>query len=99
MARMWNTKRRPAFIEFNERREIVELDSMLKKGEVEVGRRSLFSDWNYQAELKALQARLGEQFDSEQLGRAMVMESHVEEEKRKQMELGVEVSSQLIDNS
>ena len=27
---MWNTRRKPTFIEFNERREIVELDSMLK---------------------------------------------------------------------
>ena len=31
-ARMWNTKRKPTFIEFNERRQIVELDSMLKVG-------------------------------------------------------------------
>ena len=27
---MWNTRRKPTFIEFNERREIVELDNMLK---------------------------------------------------------------------
>ena len=33
-ARMWNTKRKPTFIEFNERRQIVELDSMLKVGEI-----------------------------------------------------------------
>ena len=31
-ARMWNTKRKPMFIEFNERRQIVELDNMLKVG-------------------------------------------------------------------
>ena len=31
---MWNTKRKPTFIEFNERRQIVELDSMLKVGEI-----------------------------------------------------------------
>ena len=31
-ARMWNTKRKPMMIEFNERRQIVELDSMLKVG-------------------------------------------------------------------
>ena len=30
--RMWNTKRKPMMIEFNERRQIVELDSMLKVG-------------------------------------------------------------------
>ena len=31
-ARMWNTKRKPMFIEFNERRQIAELDNMLKVG-------------------------------------------------------------------
>merc|ERR1712001_777297 len=87
------------FIEFNERRQIAELDSMLKKGQVEVQRRSSFSDWNYQAEVKALQARLGEKFDGELLMRALVMESHLEQERLKQEELGVEVTSQLTDNS
>ena len=28
----WNTTRKPTFIEFNERRQIVELDNMLKVG-------------------------------------------------------------------
>ena len=41
-ARMWNTKRKPMFIEFNERRKIVELDSMLK-----VGRLSVISPGDY----------------------------------------------------
>jgi len=98
-ARMWNTKRKPMLIEFNERRQIVELDSMLKKGHVEVPRRSSFSDWNYHAEVKALQARLGEKFDADVLMRALVMESHVDQERMKQEELGVEVSTQLRDNS
>ena len=89
---------------------------MSQKGKVEVPRRSSFTDWNYQAEIVALQvsreklgrndrvmmfdqARLGEKFDRDLLGRALVMNSHVEEEMRKQEELGVEVSSQLTDNS
>ena len=119
-ARMWNTRRKPMFLEFNERRQMVELDGMLKvglvshwyyitsdiipiislqKGHVEVPRRSSFTDWNYHAEVKALQVRLGETFDGEVLGRALVMESHVEQERLKQEELGVEVSTQLRDNT
>ena len=66
---------------------------------MEVPRRSSFTDWNYHAEVKALQVRLGETFDGEVLGRALVMESHVEQERLKQEELGVEVSTQLRDNS
>ena len=66
---------------------------------MEVPRRSSFSDWNYHAELKALQARLGERFDGDLLMRALVMESHLEQERLKQEELGVEVTSQLSDNS
>merc|ERR1740137_16850 len=72
---------------------------MLKDGKVPVMRRSQFSDWNYQAELKALQARIGETIDQALLARAFVMESHVELEIRKQEELGVEVTNGLVDNS
>ena len=49
--------------------------------------------------MKALQARLGEKFDGETLMRALVMESHLEQERLKQEELGVEVTSQQGDNS
>ena len=38
-ARMWNTRRKPMFLEFNERRQMVELDGMLKVG--------LVSHWYY----------------------------------------------------
>merc|ERR1719219_3046339 len=33
---------------------------MLKQEMVPIPRRSSFSDWNYQAEIKAFQARIGE---------------------------------------
>ena len=33
--RMWNTRRKPTFIEFNERRQIVEPDSMLKVSDIQ----------------------------------------------------------------
>merc|ERR1719483_1256900 len=72
---------------------------MLKDGKVPIMRRSQFSDWNYQAELKALQPRIGETIDQSLLARAFVMESHVELEIRKQEELGVEVTTGLVDNS
>merc|ERR1719483_932162 len=72
---------------------------MLKDGKVPVMRRSHFSDWNFQAELNALQARIGETIDRELLARAFVMESHVELEIKKQEELGVEVITGLVDNS
>merc|ERR1719357_823497 len=71
---------------------------MLKQEMVPIPRRSSFSDWNYQAEIKAFQARIGESFDQELLAKAFVTESHVMMEK-KQEELGVEVSTGLVDNT
>ena len=78
---------------------MVERNYLLKEGEVPIPRRSSFTDWNYQAELMALQARIGEKFDKEMLARAFVMESHLKLEIKKQEELGVEVSTGLVDNS
>merc|ERR1719318_648591 len=85
--------------EINRRKKVVELNHMLKDGKVPIPRRSSFTDWNYQAELAALQARIGEKFDKALLARAFVIESHVQLEMRKQEELGVEVSTGLVDNS
>ena len=45
------------------------------------------------------QARLGEQINSELLSRSLIMKSHLELEKKKQEELGVEVSEQMVDNT
>jgi len=89
---------KPLMLELNKRREVVELDNRLKNKD-SVARRSSYSDWNYPAELKALQARLGEQIDSDLLSRSMIMNSHLELERKKQEELGVEVSEQMVDNS
>jgi len=89
---------KPLFLELNRRREIVERDNKLKNKD-SVPRRSSYTDWNYPAELKALQARLGEQIDGDLLSRALMMESHLELERRKQEELGVEVSEEMEDNS
>ena len=48
---------KPLMLELNKRREVVELDNRLKNKE-SVARRSSYSDWNYPAELKALQVGL-----------------------------------------
>ena len=45
---------KPLFLELNRRREIVERDNKLKNKDF-VPRRSSYTDWNYPAELKALQ--------------------------------------------
>jgi len=76
----------------------VELDNKLKQ-KTEIQRRSSHSDWNYQAELKALQARLGEKIDDSRLSQSLVMFSHLELEKKKQEDLGVEVTEAMKDNS
>ena len=114
-----NRTTKPLIMELNKRREVVELDNRLKNRDI-VARRSSYSDWNYPAELKALQvdkmhnmmidwscsdhtvgfqARLGEHIDSDLLSRSLVMKSHLELEKKKQEELGVEVSEQMVDNT
>jgi len=89
---------KPLLFELNRRSDIVELDHKLKNKDI-VPRRSSFTDWNYAAEMKALQARLGETFDHNLLNQAMIMDSHLEIERRKQEELGVDVSEEMKDNS
>jgi len=76
----------------------VELDETLKEKD-SIARRSSFSNWNFNAEIKALQARLGEKIESGLLTRALTMNSHLEQERKKQEELGVEVNQDFVDNS
>eukprot|EP00090_Calanus_glacialis_P004429 TRINITY_DN13304_c0_g1_i1.p1 TRINITY_DN13304_c0_g1~~TRINITY_DN13304_c0_g1_i1.p1 ORF type:complete len:341 (-),score=124.87 TRINITY_DN13304_c0_g1_i1:38-1060(-) len=96
----WNNRSvAPYMREINRRKKVVELNHMLKDGKVPIPRRSSFTDWNYQAELAALQARIGEKFNKVLLARCFVMESHVQLEIKKQEELGVEVTTGLVDNS
>ena len=49
-----NRVKKPLMLELNKRREVVERDNRLKNKD-NVARRSSYSDWNYPAELKALQ--------------------------------------------
>ena len=63
---------------------------MLKDGKVPVSRRSNFSDWNFEAELKSFGCRLGEVFNPALLSTALTMKSHVQTEIETQRELGIE---------
>ena len=51
-----NRVTKPLMLELNKRREVVELDNRLKNKD-NVARRSSYSDWNYPAELNALQVK------------------------------------------
>lgn len=81
---------RPTLVELNKRRQKVELNHMLKDGKVPVQRRSNFSDWNFEAELKAFGSRLGEVFNPSLLSTALTMKSHVMAEIETQKQLGIE---------
>ena len=59
--------RAPALMEFNRRRQRVQIDEILRDGKEKVVKRSQFSDWNYAAEISAFQSRVGEQFDEDKL--------------------------------
>ena len=53
--RVYNNRvQKPLLLEFNKRRRVVELDNRLKNKD-SVVRRSSYTDWNYPAELKAIQ--------------------------------------------
>ena len=88
---MLDKKTRPTLIELNKRRENVELNQLLKEGKVEHLKRAGEGLFNQQAELVALEARLGEKFDQRLLAEAMVTPGHVEKDKEEQWRLGVEV--------
>lgn len=96
---MLHRSTRPTMTEFNRRREMVELNHLLKDGAVPVYKRAAEGLFNQAAELAALQARLGERFDLELLGEAMVSPSHVAREAEHQRELGVEVEVGLKDHT
>jgi len=96
--RLHDRNYRFALKEINQRRKNVELNSLLKKGEVEVVRRSDFRDWNYRAELAAFITRLGEQLEEEELAKVFMSEEQVEAEKEEQRQLGVEVLESLESN-
>jgi len=88
---MLDKRTRPTLIELNKRRENAELNQMLKDGKVEHLKRAGEGLFNQQAELVALQSRLGEKFDQRLLAEAMVTPGQVEKDQEHQWRLGVEV--------
>jgi len=91
---------RETLVELNVRRKNVELNSLLKEGSVKATRRDSYLDWNYQAEIGAFSARLGESFSGGLLVQAFTTEAQVVAEMEEQRRLGVELDDQdMQDNS
>lgn len=77
----------------------METNYLLKEGKVPITKRAGEGNFNYKAELAALGARLGETFEPVLLVQAFITNSHVEQERVKQAELGVETEVAMQDNS
>ena len=88
---MLDKRTKPTLIELNKRRENEELNQLLNNGKVEHLKRAGEGLFNQQAELVALESRLGEKFDQRLLAEAMVTPGQVEKEREQQYKLGVEV--------
>jgi len=79
----------PQLRDLNERREKIALDQNLRHGKEERPRRSDYVDWNYNAELVAFQARLGEKFDDSKLRDAFISSDYFDAEKERQRDLEI----------
>jgi len=91
-------KVRPMLLDFNRRRDVIELNNKLKE-ENPIDRRSSFIEWNYSSELFAFSARLSENIPPELLKEAFTTEGFIEQEEQKQEELNIEgVSLNLTSN-
>jgi len=88
---------RPVLYELNDRRKTIELNNKLKEINP-IDRRSSFSDWNYEAELTALNSRLGENIPLQVLSEVFTTESHIQEEKEKQEKLNIDIQLNLKSN-
>jgi len=88
---------RPVIYDLNKRRKNVELNNKLK-GINPIDRRSSYSEWNYQAELAALNGRLGESIPLQMLSEVFITESHIQEEKEKQEKLNIDIKLNLKSN-
>jgi len=88
---------RPVIYDLNKRRKNVELNNKLK-GINPIDRRSSYSEWNYQAELTALNGRLGESIPLQMLSEVFITESHIQEEKEKQEKLNIDIKLNLKSN-
>ena len=82
----------PMMKELNKRRENIATDEMLRTGKQTRNRRSDYIEWNYNSELVAFAARLGENFDDSKLREAFISTDFVEAETKRQIELQIEVN-------
>jgi len=85
----------PMMKELNKRRENIATDEMLRTGKQTRNRRSDYIEWNYNSELVAFAARLGENFDDSKLREAFITTDFVEAETKRQVELQIEGGNQL----
>jgi len=90
---------RPNLKEINSRQERIAFDQENRYGAEEVPRRSAFIEWNYDAELAAFQARIGEQFDPRMLRQAFVTKDYLEDEYLSKKSLGIGDQSQESSSS
>ncbi|XP_071448856.1 large ribosomal subunit protein mL44 [Hetaerina americana] len=82
----------PTLVEMKRRKQ--------KMGPQPIPRRSSFLEWNYAAELYAFGKRLNEDFEDNLLKQALTHKSYLEEEIKRQKEVGIEdVQLTLKDNS
>jgi len=84
----------PMMKEMNRRRENIASDELLRTGKEKRTRRSDFIDWNYNSELVAFQARLGEKFDDSKLREAFITADFVEAETKRQEELQIKAQGE-----
>jgi len=86
----WRVERwyKPNLLEINKLQDRVAFDQENRYGAETVPRRSDFIEWNYDAEISAFQARIGEQFDAQKLRQAFVTKEYLESEIQSKKSLG-----------
>jgi len=89
---------RPVIYELNRRRDTIELNNKLKEVNP-IDRRSEFLDWNFQAELGALNGRLGENIPLQVLQEVFTTDEHIIEENEKQEKLNIDIQMNIKSNT
>eukprot|EP00088_Acartia_fossae_P000551 TRINITY_DN10225_c0_g1_i6.p1 TRINITY_DN10225_c0_g1~~TRINITY_DN10225_c0_g1_i6.p1 ORF type:complete len:369 (-),score=71.02 TRINITY_DN10225_c0_g1_i6:477-1517(-) len=89
---------KPVLMELNRRRKTIELNNKLKEVNP-MDRRSSFLEWNFQAELAALNGRLGENIPAGVLTEVFTTEGHIEAEREKQEELNIDIPLNMKSNT
>jgi large subunit ribosomal protein L44 len=88
---------RPVLYDIGQRRDVIELNNKLKEVNP-IDRRSSFLDWNFEAELSALNGRLGESIPIQMLHQVFTTAEYIEEEANKQQQLNINIPLNLNSN-